>query len=134
VPYSAVPYSAVPQSGAPYSVAPHSPAPQQSAYLQSRGARGGAPAYSHTPAPKPRYRDDAYSTGARPLYSYEPPAERPAPAYREEPRRDERPAYRDHEDERPEARRPSYPDAWGTAPERQLRPEWRTGPRARFSR
>jgi hypothetical protein len=122
VPYSAVPYSAVPYSAAPYAVAPQSLAPNsalgESPYLQSRGARGPQP---HQPAPKPRYRDDAYSTGARPLYSYEQ-AERPS--YRddryEEPRGDSQPSY-------------AYPESWGAAP-RPTRPEYTTGPRARFTR
>jgi hypothetical protein len=120
VPYSAVPYSAIPYSASPYAVAPQSVAPNSamvdsSSYLQSRGARGPQP---HQPAPKPRYRDDAYSTGARPLYSYD---------------QGERPSYADEplDDRRSDA--PQYPESWGAAP-RSSRPEYTSGPRARFSR
>jgi chemotaxis protein MotD len=136
MPYSAMPYSAVPYSAAPYSVAPQSVAPNSalapgSAYLQSRGARGPQPT-AHTPAPKPRYRDDAYSTGARPLYSYEPP--KPSyvdeGAYRDAPR--DEPTYRDERPE-PSYARPAYPESWGTPPP-SSKPEFTSGPRARFAR
>ncbi len=169
VPYSALPYSAAPYSALPYTSAPapHSAIPYSavpsspgapSAYLHSRGARGSQSTHNSAAPTKPRYRDDAYSTGARPLYSYEP-TERPS--HRDEPpaRRPERTSHRDESyrgesqredrsyrepvddrysdrrrDEPVDYRRPSYPDTWGTAPERTERPEWRTGPRARFSR
>jgi hypothetical protein len=126
VPYSAMPYSAMPYSAVPYSAAPHVVAPQsvapnsslgESPYLHSRGARGPQP---HQPAPKPRYRDDAYSTGARPLYSYD---------------QGERPSYADDypDDRHSDAPSYAYPESWGAAP-RSSRPEYTSGPRARFSR
>jgi hypothetical protein len=130
MPYSGAPYSPLPYSAAPYSVAPQSLAPNSaiapsSAYLQSRGARGSQPQQHSQPPPKPRYRDDAYSTGARPLYSYDhSDSAAPPDGYQDEPDRDET---------RRESR-PAYPESWGAAPSRPSRPEWTSGPRARFSR
>jgi hypothetical protein len=126
VPYSASPYSIAPQSiapngvlahgigsplaaqaVAPYSAVPYSTIPYQARGLQDTGS------WSQEPAPvKPRYQDDLYSTGSMPRVLY--------PDY--QPGAADGPA-------------PSYPASWGSAPDpATARPEFRSGPRARFSR
>ncbi len=131
--YSAVPYSAMPYSASPYSIAPQSVAPNGVAAHTMAAAqdspRSVAP-YSAVPfssvphqsrptdtgswyREKPAaalHPDDLYSTGGMP-----------------------RGAYVNYE--RAGSESPAYPTSWGSAPESAaVRPEFRTGPRARFSR
>lgn len=105
VPYSAVPYSAVPASAVPYSAAPY----DASAYaIAPRSVAPNAVAGMLAPASygytaPDSYVADAYTTGSIPRVEDRTPAV-------------------------------SYPDSWGSAPEKSsVRPEFRTGPRARFS-
>jgi hypothetical protein len=128
VPYSASPYSIAPQSVAPNSVAAHSMAPAQVS-PQSVAPYSAVP-YSTVPyqrslspqdtgswyrekSPATSYPDDLYSTGSMP-----------------------RAAYPDYESAAPEPSVPAYPASWGSAPDpaAAVRPEFRSGPRARFSR
>jgi hypothetical protein len=132
-PYSAVPYSAVPhsmmpnsavtpasvmpQSAVPYSAAPYSSVPYTQP-VRSRSVHetgSWAPSYEETPAyrePSPTYVNDQYSTGSVPRQLY---PDYGTPAASESPT-------------------PTYPASWGTAPEPASRPDFRSGPRARFSR
>jgi len=124
VPYSAVPYSAVPYSAAPYdtaayAIAPRSVAPNAVAGVLGTAGYGyaapaGYVAEPYTTGSIPRV-DEAYTTGSI-------------------PRVDE--AYTTGSIPRVDDRIPavSYPASWGSAPEKtKVRPEFRTGPRARFS-
>lgn len=132
VPYSAIPYSAIPYSAVPNSMASNVPAPYAaSEYLQSRGAR-------------PKSRDD-YPSGAVPEYSREARDFGSRPEHgrvdefddrsRDIRGRDEhsRDAYA-HDGYGQNDQRPAYPASWGSAPTPVSRSEFRTGPRARFSR
>lgn len=103
--YSAVPYSAMPYSAAPYDAAAYAIAPQSVAPNAMVGPAMMGPATA--PAPYPHPLPEPYTTGAIPRVQDYPPA---APV--------------------------SYPASWGSAPEAPAtprRPEFRTGPRARFS-
>jgi hypothetical protein len=112
VPYSAVPYSAAPYSGAPYDTAAYAIAPRSVAPNAVAGVLGHAP-YGYG-APD-TYMPEAYTTGSIPRVE-EPYATGSMPRV---------------EDRTPAV---SYPDSWGSAPEKTtVRPEFRTGPRARFS-
>jgi len=148
MPYSAVPHSAVPYSAMPYSAAPF-PTSSASSYIPSPQLRS-APSY--TPAhdkpaydkpsydkgrydepaydqpryddPKPSYRDDRYSTGSQSRYG--DTGSQPRYDTGSQPRYDDRGSA--------DAGRPEYPASWGWAPEQSAsRPEWKAGPRARFS-
>ncbi len=133
IPYSAVPYSAVPYSAVPYSAVPYSGVPYSGVPYSQPGRAHSAQRPSFTEA-KPAYRDDVYSTGSypRPLYSERAPVSAaPAPASRR-PGYEPAPAYQPEPE--PEAQPPVYPASWGYAPEASGRSEWRSGPRARFSR
>jgi hypothetical protein len=152
-PTSAMPYSEVPQPGSSYS-SPRSD-PPRSDY------EGYVPRSDHERR-KPAYRDDLTSTGSHARSSHDRPPvdratyerlnERPRPVYSDHapvsaaPNQYSQPQpaineyhtgeYRSHQ---PETPRPAYPASWGWAPEvsasrpEPSRPEWRTGPRARFS-
>ncbi len=111
-PYSAVPYSSVPYSGVPYSAVPYSAAPYSAAPYSPYG--GPAANYLH-------------SRGAQAA----PPQQyaQPKPPYHD----DIYSAGYDPNDPEYPADRPTYPSMWGSTPE-IVRHEWRTGPRARFSR
>jgi hypothetical protein len=128
MPYSASPYSIAPQSVAPNSVAAHSMAPAQ-ASPQSVAPYSAVP-YSTVPyqrslstqdtgswyqekSPASSYQEDLYTTGSMP-----------------------RSAYPDYDSAVPETSVPAYPASWGSAPDpaAAVRPEFRSGPRARFSR
>jgi hypothetical protein len=141
VPYSAMPYSAMPYSASPYSIAPQSVAPNSVAahgmvpnqmspqsvapysampyssapYQQparSRGMQDTGSRYQEQAPATPTYQDDTYSTGNMP-----------------------RAGYPEYEPVAPEPAAPTYPASWGSAPDPVAsRPEFRTGPRARFSR
>jgi hypothetical protein len=146
VPYSAVPYSAVPYSAIPYSAIPNSAAPQlpapyaASEYLQSRGARPKS-RDDYPSGAVPEYSRDARDFGSRSEFSRADELE----IGRDDPRRDDRgwdgrgrdeysrDAYRQDGYGRDE-QRPAYPASWGSAPTPTGRQEFRTGPRARFSR
>lgn len=159
VPYSAVPYSAAPYAGAPHSAVPYSAAPYDaSAYaiapqsvapnavatgvLGHPGYGYGAPAgYAgepYTTGSIPRV-EGPYTTGSIPRVE-EPYTTGSIPRVEEPyttgsiPRADE--PYTTGSIPRVEDRNPaiSYPASWGAAPEKtKVRPEFRTGPRARFS-
>jgi hypothetical protein len=150
-PYSAAPYSAAPYSGVPYSAVPYSGAPYRGAsYSRSRGAQQAGRPLPYE-APKPPYRDEPYSTGMQPRQSdpdatgsqrylpSEPPYRSPVPLYRSEP---SRPAYNPapppeaHDTHAAPAPQPAYPASWGTTPDWSAgrSAEWRSSPRARFSR
>jgi hypothetical protein len=104
--YSAVPYSAMPYSASPYSIAPQSVAPNGVAIHGLVGSPATIAPYSSVP-----YQQDTYSTGNLP-----------------------RAAYPDYEAVAAERSMPSYPGSWGSAPDiAPARPEFRSGPRARFS-
>lgn len=105
VPYSAVPYSAVPYSAMPYSAAPYDAAAYAIAPQSVAPNAVASPAVAHSPYPPAA--PEPYTTGAIPRVSDYPTS---APV--------------------------SYPASWGSAPEPPAaprRPEFRTGPRARFS-
>ncbi|MBX6748142.1 MAG: hypothetical protein IRY85_00470 [Micromonosporaceae bacterium] len=110
VPYSAVPYSAVPYSAVPASAVPYSAAPYDaSAYAiaprsVAPNAMAGMLGHAGYGYGAPdSYVTETYTTGSIPRV----------------------------EDRTPSV---SYPASWGSAPEKtSVRPEFRTGPRARFS-
>jgi hypothetical protein len=115
IPYSSMQYSAVPYQGAhnnvmPQSAVPYSALPYSQPAVRSRGVR--EPNSSWYPyQDKPAYQDDSYSTGALPRSLHQDYASAAEPAA------------------------PTYPASWGSAPESSTaRPEFRSGPRARFSR
>jgi hypothetical protein len=124
--YSAIPYSSMPYSAAPYqgthnnvmpqqvmpqSAVPYSAVPHAQPAVRSRGVREPNSSW-HPYQDKPAYQDESYSTGALP-----------------------RALYQDYTPPAPEPTQPTYPASWGSAPESSTaRPEFRTGPRARFSR
>jgi hypothetical protein len=120
--FSAVPYSSLPYSGPPYQMSPaahglmpQSAIPYSAAPEHSRGGRessGSWPTYHQERSPSPSYQDDSYATGSMPRSLY--------------------PDYTPSSSE-PPAR--TYPASWGSAPDAPVgRLEFRTGPRARFSR
>ncbi len=132
--YSAVPYSAMPYSASPYSIAPQSIAPNGMA--------------AHTMAPAQVSPSSVAPYSAVPFSSV-PHQTRPTDTgswYREKPAAAMHPddlyvtgsmprgVYPNYE--RTGSESPAYPAAWGSAPEptAEVRPEFRTGPRARFSR
>jgi len=115
IPYSSMQYSAVPYQGAhnnvmPQSAVPYSALPYSQPAVRSRAVR--EPNSSWYPyQDKPAYQDDSYSTGALPRSLHQDYASAAEPAA------------------------PTYPASWGSAPESSTaRPEFRSGPRARFSR
>jgi hypothetical protein len=119
--YSAVPYSAMPYSASPYSIAPQSVAPNSVAAQTMAPAQlsphsvapHSAVPYSSSSYQQPSRSDDLYSTGNMP-----------------------RAAYPEYEPAAVETSVPAYPASWGSAPDpaAAVRPEFRSGPRARFSR
>jgi hypothetical protein len=158
-PSSAVPYSGTPQHGS--SQAPRSGREAYIARSGYEGYEGRKPSEQHEgrkpsehEGRKPAYRDDLSSTGSHPRLRDRPPAdravherlnERPRPVHSEHapvsaaPSQYSQPAtneyhtgeYRSHQ---PEVAPPAYPASWGWAPEASAsRPEWRSGPRARFT-
>lgn len=102
--YSAVPYSALPYSAAPYDSSAYAIAPQSIAPNATAGYAMAHASYSY-PA-QDGYAADGYSTGSIPRMR-----------------------------EQESASSVSYPGSWGSgpAPEAPVRPEFRSGPRARFS-
>ena len=132
VPYSAVPYSAVPASAVPYSAAPYDAsayaiAPRSVAPNAMAGVLGNT-GYGY-PAPD-SYVTEAYTTGSIPRL--EDRGSIPRIEDRGSvPRIEDRGSVPRIEDRTPSV---SYPASWGSAPEKtSVRPEFRTGPRARFS-
>jgi len=119
--YSAIPYSAMPYSASPYSIAPQSVAPNSVATQGMLGSVLRVAPYSTVPyqssgahdseSRHSAYQTDTYSTGNLP-----------------------RATYPDYESMTAEHSATSYPASWGSAPDvAPMRPEFRTGPRARFS-
>jgi hypothetical protein len=127
-PYSAVPYSAMPYSAMPYSAVPQSPAPR------SRGAHAAARAEAAARANAAR--QSPYGPGPGPMPAPPPGPSRPAVMAPGSPAGYDGPSRADG-GPRGEGSR-VYPAAWGSAPESspaaRPAPEFRTGPRARFSR
>jgi hypothetical protein len=145
--YSAVPYSAMPYSAAPYSASPYSIAPQSIA-PNSMSPHGVAPhsiapysamPYSSVPYQQPGRARSPQDTGSRYPYREQQaglPSYREQPTYQDEPYSTgnlPRAAYPDYAP--PSEQQPTYPASWGSAPDSPApRSEFRSGPRARFSR
>ena len=107
VPYSALPYSAAPYDSSAYAIAPQSLVPNS---LVAQGAMSfSAGAYAARGGWKSPSTDEGYrsDTGSLPRVGYS--------------------------DSAPSSGTPSYPASWGAAPDVTTRPEYRTGPRSRFS-
>jgi hypothetical protein len=107
LPYSGMPYSAVPYDSAAYAIAPQSIVPNS---LVTQGAMAfSAGAYAARGGWKSPHTDESYrsDTGGMPRVGYS--------------------------DIEPSSASPSYPASWGAAPDAATRPEFRSGPRSRFS-
>ena len=135
IPYSASPYSIAPQSVAPNGVATHGigshQIPVQSVAPYSAMPYSAMP-YSSTPYQQPSR--GLHDTGS--WYQEQAPAK---PAYQEDPFTRTgglpRSAYPDYDSPVQDTSAPAYPASWGAAPDATAsRPEFRSGPRARFSR